>query len=31
VRRWQQITGQQATLADDGRTYEQIESARKAA
>ena len=30
VRRWQQITGQQATLADDGRTFEQIESAREA-
>jgi DNA modification methylase len=29
VRRWQQITGQQATLADDGRTFEQMESARK--
>jgi DNA modification methylase len=31
VRRWQQITGRQATLADDGRTFEQIESTRKAA
>jgi DNA modification methylase len=29
VRRWQQITGQQATLADDGRTFDQMESARK--
>ena len=29
VRRWQQITGQQATLADDGRTFEQMESVRK--
>jgi DNA modification methylase len=31
VRRWQQITGQIATLADDGRTFEQMESARKQA
>jgi DNA modification methylase len=31
VRRWQQITGQQATLAGDCRTFEQMESARKQA
>jgi DNA modification methylase len=29
VRRWEQIAGQQATLAGDGRTFERIESARK--
>jgi ParB-like chromosome segregation protein Spo0J len=29
LRRWQQITGQPATLADDGRTLEQMETVRK--
>jgi DNA modification methylase len=28
VRRWEQIAGQRATLAGDGRTFEQIQSAR---
>jgi DNA modification methylase len=28
VRRWEQIAGKQATLADDGRTFEQVQSAR---
>jgi hypothetical protein len=29
-RRWQQLTGQQATLAADGRAFAQIESDRAA-
>lgn len=28
VRRWQEFTGQQATLAGDGRAFSQVESER---
>jgi DNA modification methylase len=31
VRRWEKITGRQARLADDGRTFEQVQAARKLA
>lgn len=29
VKRWQEFTGQKATLNDDGRTFEEIEASRK--
>jgi DNA modification methylase len=31
VQRWQQLTGQQATLSDDGRTYAEVSAERKKA
>jgi hypothetical protein len=31
IRRWQQLTGRQAVLAADGRTFQQVEADRTAA